>query len=250
MPIPGTYGEPLDYMHARNYSPSRGRFLSLDSVLGNLLRPQSWNRFAYVMNDPVGFTDPTGRSPSGIRDQNGEPCPDGAVGPCFTYEEESGGFDRWFNDTKAEWEAFRSKARGLGAYAPDSRDISNFIGGFGSGVSFGLTAVIQDEWDEKVWDGVASVDRDSLAYETGQQWGLVIQAAIQFEGLRTGYEFKFGKDLRIAPWGNRTKNPQGELPHYHRRVTRPDGRSVPGGGIGRHRPWQTPVAGRGWWTRF
>lgn len=52
--------EPLDYMHARAYSPVGGRFLSVDPVLGERERPQSWNRYAYVENDPLTRTDPTG----------------------------------------------------------------------------------------------------------------------------------------------------------------------------------------------
>ena len=50
----------VDYMHARHYSPSLGRFFSPDPVLGNLLSPQSWNRYAYVINSPINFNDPYG----------------------------------------------------------------------------------------------------------------------------------------------------------------------------------------------
>ncbi|HEX9985075.1 MAG TPA: RHS repeat-associated core domain-containing protein, partial [Thermoanaerobaculia bacterium] len=56
--------ESLDYMHARFYSAASGRFLSVDPVL-NLKRalrePQNWNRYAYVMNNPLRYTDPDGR---------------------------------------------------------------------------------------------------------------------------------------------------------------------------------------------
>ena len=50
----------VDNMHARHYDPNLGRFLSVDPVLGNLIQPQSWNRYAYVFNNPVNFIDPTG----------------------------------------------------------------------------------------------------------------------------------------------------------------------------------------------
>jgi RHS repeat-associated protein len=57
----------LDYMHARYYGPRAGRFLSVDPVL-NLKRalrePQNWNRYAYVMNNPLKYTDPTGKDVS------------------------------------------------------------------------------------------------------------------------------------------------------------------------------------------
>jgi RHS repeat-associated protein len=60
-------------------------------------------------------------------------------------------------------------------------------------------------------------------------------------GWQGGLEITFGRNLRIAPFGNRTGHPYGELPHYHRRITDPTGQTVPGGGIGWHRPWE-----KGW----
>lgn len=50
-------------MHARYYSAAVGRFLSVDPLLDfeTLRQPQSWNRYAYVRNNPMGRTDPTGR---------------------------------------------------------------------------------------------------------------------------------------------------------------------------------------------
>ena len=55
----------FDYMHARYHDPNWGRFLSTDPVLGDPLRPQSWNRYTYVLNNPVTLTDPTGMVDSG-----------------------------------------------------------------------------------------------------------------------------------------------------------------------------------------
>jgi hypothetical protein len=57
-------------------------------------------------------------------------------------------------------------------------------------------------------------------------------------GYQTGLELSFGRNFRIAPFGNRTGNPYGELPHYHRRITGPDGETVPGGSMKWHRPWE------------
>jgi RHS repeat-associated protein len=51
----------VDYMHARYYSPTAGRFLSIDPVGGDAEHPQSWNRYAYVRNNPIGNTDPDGK---------------------------------------------------------------------------------------------------------------------------------------------------------------------------------------------
>lgn len=70
----------------------------------------------------------------------------------------------------------------------------------------------------------------------GQAAGLVVDAYIAVRGVQ-GKEIKVNDNLRIAPAGNRTGG-VGELPHYHRRIVGPDGKTVPGGGIGWHRPWE------------
>jgi RHS repeat-associated protein len=49
------------YDHARSHDFGLGRFLSPDVVGGTPRDPQSWNRYAYVGNSPLKFTDPNGR---------------------------------------------------------------------------------------------------------------------------------------------------------------------------------------------
>lgn len=65
-----------------------------------------------------------------------------------------------------------------------------------------------------------------------------------------GREFKVSPNLRIAPFGNRTGDPVGRFPHYHRRGPLVDGKAPPGQGIGRHRPWETKTPDKGFWDRF
>jgi RHS repeat-associated protein len=52
----------LDYFGARYYGFSHGRFVAPDALLssGRPSSPQSWNRYAYVLNNPLAYTDPTG----------------------------------------------------------------------------------------------------------------------------------------------------------------------------------------------
>lgn len=52
----------LDHAGVRRYSPFHGRFLSPDPALESMvaLSPQSWNRYAYVLNNPLRFMDPQG----------------------------------------------------------------------------------------------------------------------------------------------------------------------------------------------
>ncbi len=49
-----------DYLHARFRSPLTGRFLSTDPIGGDPKAPQSWNRFAYVLGNPLKYVDPDG----------------------------------------------------------------------------------------------------------------------------------------------------------------------------------------------
>ncbi|WP_315716585.1 MULTISPECIES: RHS repeat-associated core domain-containing protein [unclassified Bradyrhizobium] len=66
-----------------------------------------------------------------------------------------------------------------------------------------------------------------------------------------GWEYSFGRNFRFAPYGNRTGHPLGRWPHYHRRAVDPvTGETMPGGGIGRHRPWETKSTDRSFWSRF
>ncbi len=50
----------LYFYNARYYNPVLGRFLSPDSIVPGAGNPQSLNRYSYVNNNPVNFTDPTG----------------------------------------------------------------------------------------------------------------------------------------------------------------------------------------------
>ncbi|MCX6544157.1 MAG: RHS repeat-associated core domain-containing protein [Acidobacteria bacterium] len=56
----------LDYFGARYYRASVGRFSTVDpelSVKEAVVDPQRWNRYAYVTNNPLKYTDPDGKNP-------------------------------------------------------------------------------------------------------------------------------------------------------------------------------------------
>ena len=49
------------YDHARHHDYGLGRFLSPDSVGGHPANPQSWNRYAYTLGNPLKYVDPDGK---------------------------------------------------------------------------------------------------------------------------------------------------------------------------------------------
>ena len=49
------------YLRARYYDQNTGRFISMDPVDGDLQSPASLHRYLYANNNPVNFTDPTGK---------------------------------------------------------------------------------------------------------------------------------------------------------------------------------------------
>ena len=53
-----------DYFNARYYSSAMGRFMSPDPAgvrAIKLANPQTWNWYAYTLNNPLRYTDPTGK---------------------------------------------------------------------------------------------------------------------------------------------------------------------------------------------
>lgn len=54
----------LIHMNGRVYDPELGRFLSADPFVQAPYNSQSYNRYSYVFNNPLSFTDPSGYSAS------------------------------------------------------------------------------------------------------------------------------------------------------------------------------------------
>jgi RHS repeat-associated protein len=65
----------LLYMKARYLSPTLGRMLSADSEIPDLFNPQSLNRYSYVLNNPLMYSDPSGHAPEGSDPSEWAPWP-------------------------------------------------------------------------------------------------------------------------------------------------------------------------------
>jgi RHS repeat-associated protein len=67
----------LDHTWFRQYSPLLGRWITPDPFAGYIDNPQSLNRYAYVLNGPMTFTDPLGLV---CGDEPNMPCNQGNSG--------------------------------------------------------------------------------------------------------------------------------------------------------------------------
>lgn len=68
----------LDYFGSRYYGSMQGLFTSTDPLLASAERgdPQTWNRYAYVTNNPLGFNDPSGERRNPVTGRRGiDPTP-------------------------------------------------------------------------------------------------------------------------------------------------------------------------------
>ena len=70
-------------MNARLYDPLLGRFISADSVIGDVYNPQSLNRYSYVLNNPFAYTDPTGHVPFATGYDWNQGAGSGGTGPSI-----------------------------------------------------------------------------------------------------------------------------------------------------------------------
>lgn len=139
--------------------------------------------------------------------------------------------------------------------------VVNSVTGFGDTVSFGLTHWIRDKMHTN-----DVVDEQSLSYKVSSIIGYFVPVAALGRGgqlmYKVGYEFKIGKNLRIAPFGNRNlNNPNfiphkyGQWPHYHRQGPKftsgkRAGQSMPGQSMKRHRPFEPHPNDKSLWDRF
>jgi RHS repeat-associated protein len=70
----------LYFYNARWYDPLLGRFAQADTLIPQPGSPLAWDRFAYTLNNPVNFTDPSGHA-SIIDD--GDTSSECGVGECY-----------------------------------------------------------------------------------------------------------------------------------------------------------------------
>ncbi len=92
----------LDFMEARYYGSSMGRFMSPDPLGGHYEDPQTLNRYSYVRNNPLNLSDPTGLDFNLQCTQtkdNASTCQGGVVGTTTTTTDANGNTTSTFTPT-------------------------------------------------------------------------------------------------------------------------------------------------------
>lgn len=184
---------------ARDYDAEVGRWTAKDPIL---FGGGDTNIYFYSGGDPINAIDPLG------------------LGFCILGHDSDG-----------------SCHGGSDIYNWDSwEDVNDSVGGLVDGIThipFTDTSLMEQLRNHMVDGGIATdVNVCSWGYGYANRIGQLEQAGLFAVGYLRGAEITFGRNFRIAPFGNRTGHPVGRYPHYHRRYP------GPGGGIGRHRPWE------------
>jgi RHS repeat-associated protein len=100
----------LYYYGARYYDPQVGRFVSPDSIIPNPGDPVSFDRFAYVRNNPLKYVDPSGHLYY-CGWQGSQTDPEDCASPWQEYEgyyPESYSILNWAEDQSNESDIYRS----------------------------------------------------------------------------------------------------------------------------------------------
>lgn len=127
----------LNYALARYYNSRTGTFCSADPLAGSPGDPQSWNRYAYGRNNPIGNVDPSGQSFWG----------DLGLGFLDAVAMISGNpelmaFSTSLTTTYNSYETFNSLAEGLANGGPVGRGGFNPVGNIPIGTSWsGSTSI-------------------------------------------------------------------------------------------------------------
>ena len=224
---------------SRYYDPTVGQFINEDTIG---FAGGDANLYRYVANSPILFTDPEGTILpllAGVAVGAGIGGVIGGVGAAI-----SGGNIL--------------QGIGTGALAGGAGVLGGAAGvalggslGLGTAASAILGGALGGAASDLTGQGIGLGLGNQCSFDPLQTLGAAGIGALTGGGFGTGKEIKFNRNFRVAPFGNRTNHPIGQLPHYHRRGINPTtGQTRSGQGIGRHRPWETKSTDTQFGDRF
>ncbi|MFC5446707.1 glycohydrolase toxin TNT-related protein [Paenibacillus aestuarii] len=179
----------LQYLRARWYDPSIGRFVGEDTFGGSVTNPLSQNRFTYVYNNPLTNVDPTGHwctasvgdktysHPGGCNDGSGDQDGGRTNGSGYTKDEIHNG--EYYYDDNGQLKQYFNKG------APHISDPS--------GISQTVVGCATDSQCAGFVTGGVASSGATIANGARAGWGLVTT------GARKAWEYFFGNKKDSAP---------------------------------------------------
>jgi RHS repeat-associated protein len=190
----------LDYMHARYEMGTMGRFLSVDPVTGDPLHPQSWNRCAYALNNPMKYTDPTGQVETAYRcDKNGDNCYYETTQPTLDYSAvdtakdfvDRVGFSIFDKSGVGDWFA--------GVYNDDPVQVASGVGQQIMWAAPGAASAATTASTRVFWSGGRAVAGEAAAAYAESIGGKTLEMTLIGKGLGWATE-KFGYEAVRPAW--------------------------------------------------
>ena len=198
----------LHYFGARYYRSVWGRFTSVDPVLSKLARsrPQRWNRYAYALNGPLRFGDPTGLD---AVDFGSSGIDDGMLDlggwlDDYAWNDEYSGIDT-DPQTGAQSQA-PSQPSSDSSWLPALKIAADFSAGAGDCLTgrclfFGTSLTEQ----ARKWFGTDSVvSKDGAAYGSGELFGGTVGYALAASASATALAIRGGKSGALFGRGKNT----------------------------------------------
>ena len=174
----------LAYLGARYYDPLIGRFMGVDPV-GFVGGTTSFNRYAYANNNPMRYSDPGGRFPSG--QCSGDNCPSGGS------DAHGGGGGN--NQTGFTHDVVQEAKANQNSQQVNMSDKSN-IGYSGSGKGYGLIDTAANEGSHVLnnnYENVANRVVDKL-----KEGGTFSLSA--YDGIGGAISVSWGFDAKTGSW--------------------------------------------------
>ena len=130
---------------ARFYSPKLGRFLSPDSIVPGAANPQAWNRYSYVLGNPLKYTDPSGHTYI-----CGASCEAEYEKPQYTLDDYAATFGVTFTDDgKKKWD-WKNKVAALLAVRTVANKLAETTGGSATDAFGAVYGNVNFQWVDGV----------------------------------------------------------------------------------------------------
>ena len=185
------------YMNARVYLPSTGKFLTPDTLVPDPTNSQSYNRYAYVHNNPINNTDPTGHC-TNVADELGCIQQERAMWQYILSLSSVDAFSSYYMGMDvSNWFYGELIGNATGPVATYLR-ASNGMGGSGRATTLPMWAAMVN--NNRPWDLKTQFEEDNRATKV-TLWGHLVDAAVVgnihygFVGRASGF---FGLELLAA----------------------------------------------------